>query len=309
MKAIVRIVVIGILAAKLDCLTAQVPDTNQSASVQRVMIEGSERYTLDATQSKHSYLIDVARVDSTIVPVPPGYQLPVVYVLDGNSQFPLVSQMASSIVTFSRQIPAMLVVSIGYPADPQLSRQKNIENRLAWRSRDFMPKIGPGGKAPVNMGEIGGADDFLAFINDDLKPFIAARYAVNQKDQTLAGHSSGGLFTMYALLHSPTSFQRYVAASPSLFWDDHSPAKLAAALSTDHVRSVPTRVFISVGGLETKERMGEDMIGDAKDFASELEKRKIAGLETKFQLFPDENHISVIPSAFMRGLLEVGALR
>jgi hypothetical protein len=43
--------------------------------------------------------------------------------------------------------------------------------------------------------------------------------------------------------------------------------------------------------------------------AAMLETQKHAGLQISFRVFPDENHISVIPSVLMRGLREVGALR
>ena len=38
---------------------------------------------------------------------------------------------------------------------------------------------------------------------------------------------------------------------------------------------------MSVGGLETKQLMGEDMIGDATGFVAALEQRKLPGLEFK----------------------------
>jgi predicted alpha/beta superfamily hydrolase len=131
---------------------------------------------------------------------------------------------------------------------------------------------------------------------------------VNSEDQTLVGHSLSGLFTIYTLLNSPGSFQRYVAGSASLFWDDHAALKQAATLR-ERFGSVSARVFICVGELETKERMGEDMIGDAKAMTSMLDTQKDAGLQTSFRVFPHEDHISVIPSVLMRGLREVGVLR
>jgi predicted alpha/beta superfamily hydrolase len=55
--------------------------------------------------------------------------------------------------------------------------------------------------------------------------------------------------------------------------------------------------------------MSEDMIGDAQSLVAALRQRNVMGLEVAFQLFPDENHISVIPAAFSRGLGVVQALR
>ena len=271
-------------------------------------ITGARRYALTAEKTKTTYLIDILRVDSTLVKLPENYKLPVIYVTDGNSLFPLVAHIANLSVSFSAKIPAALVVCIGYDSDPTLTTAQNIANSLSWRNRDLAPALSPGRQPPPGMANAGGAADFLAFLNQDLKPFVASHYPVDLQDQTLAGHSLGGLFTLYTLLNSPGSFQRYVALSPSAFWDDHAPARQAATLG-DRAGRVPARVFISAGGLETKERMGEDMIGDAKALASMLETQKDTGLQVSFRVFPDEDHLSVIPAALARGLREVGALR
>jgi predicted alpha/beta superfamily hydrolase len=53
-------------------------------------------------------------------------------------------------------------------------------------------------------------------------------------------------------LNSPGSFQRYVASSPSAFWDDHAPAREAATIGKRAGR-VPAHLFVSAGALETKE--------------------------------------------------------
>src|SRR5262245_59692172 len=300
MKAVVCLIVAGI------ALLNSGPSLAQTAAAST--ITGAQRYTLTAAKTKHTYLVDVLRVDSTHVTLPEKYRQPVLYVTDGNSLFPLVAHIASVSVSFSTKIPAALVVAIGYVSDPALTPAQNIANSLSWRNRDLAPALSSGRQAPPGMANAGGAADFLAFINQDLKPFVASHYPVDPQDQKLAGHSLAGLFTVYTLLNSPGSFQRYVASSPSAFWDDHAPIKQAATLR-DRVGRVPARLFISAGGLETKERMGEDMIGDAKALASMLETQKDTGLQVGYRVFPDEDHLSVIPAALARGLREVGALR
>jgi predicted alpha/beta superfamily hydrolase len=300
MKDLLQVVLAGIAlsASSLSFAQAPVPST----------IEGAEQYTLTAAKSRNRYRVDIYRVNSTIGKLPENYKLPVIYVLDGNTMFPMVSQMVNTNIAFSAQIPAVLVVAIGYVSDPALTRAQNITNSVSWRNRDLTPPLSAGRPVPPGMSQVGGAPEFLNFINEDLKPFVASRYPVNPQDQTLVGHSLSGLFTIYALLNSPGSFQRYVAGSPSLFWNDHAAVKQAATFR-ERFGSASARVFICVGELETKDRMGEDMVGDAKAMAAMLETQKHAGLQISFRVFPDENHISVIPSVLMRGLREVGALR
>lgn len=280
-------------------------DAGASQPEQPATIQGSQRYVVAATKNKTRYQIDVLRVDSTVAKRPDGFRLPVIYVLDGNTLFPFVAQMVNLNTSFSSVLPGVLVVAIGSPADPALSRADNIQAQLALRTRDLSPSTTLTKTVPPGSG---GAADFLAFITDDLKPFIGARYAVDQTDQTLIGHSLGGLFTAYAFLNAPDAFARYIAASPSLFWDEHALVKQAGSPAVRAQRN-PRRLFVSVGGLETKERMSQDMIGDARDFVSALQQQDIPGLNVSFQVFSDENHMSVIPTALMRGLREVQALR
>ena len=51
------------------------------------------------------------------------------------------------------------------------------------------------------------------------------------------------------------------------------------------------------------------MIGDARALVPVLQRQDVPGLAVSSHVFPDENHISVIPAALMRGLREVAALR
>ncbi len=280
-------------------------DAGPARAAQASTIDGSQRYVVASTKSQTRSQVDVLRVDSTVAPLPEGFRLPVIYVLDGNTLFPLVAQMVNLNASFSKALPAVLVVSVGYPADPGLSRADTIKVRLSRRMRDLSPATTYAKTAPTGSG---GAGDFLAFIDDDLKPFLGARYPVNADDQTLVGHSLSGLFTVHAFLNAPKAFTRYIAVSPSLYWDEHALIKQAGAPAARAARA-PTRLFVGVGGLETKERMSEDMIGDARDFVSVLQQQKVPGLDVSFHIFPDENHISVIPTALMRGLREVAAVR
>ncbi|BBI61027.1 hypothetical protein HSBAA_23330 [Vreelandella sulfidaeris] len=69
----------------------------------------------------------------------------------------------------------------------------------------------------------GGADRFLSFIEGHLKPEINRRFAINTEQEAIFGHSLGGLFVLHALLTQPSSFDRYIAISPSLWWYGERP--------------------------------------------------------------------------------------
>ena len=82
MKAVLCVVLAGM------ALSNSAPCLAQTAAAST--ITGARRCTLTAAKTKNTYLIDILRVDSTLVKLPANYKLPVIYVVDGNSLFPLV---------------------------------------------------------------------------------------------------------------------------------------------------------------------------------------------------------------------------
>lgn len=66
--------------------------------------------------------------------------------------------------------------------------------------------------------ENGQAENFTAFLEEELFPFIDQKYPVTTY-RTLIGHSYGGLFTLNTLVKHPDLFTNYLAIDPSLDWD------------------------------------------------------------------------------------------
>ncbi len=130
----------------------------------------------------------------------------VIYVLDANIMFGTMVDAARSFARRPYGRPT-LVVGIGYP--PDLDPVKE-------RSFDLTPSLTA--DPPADAGT-GGAEDFLDFIERRLKPDIAARFPVDPANETLFGHSYGGLFTLYALVNEPAAFDNFVAASPSIWFE------------------------------------------------------------------------------------------
>lgn len=94
----------------------------------------------------------------------------------------------------------------------------------------------------------------------------------------------------------PALFQRIVAASPALSWDN----RLLFSAARQKLRELPSpvRLDISVGG---KDDFGFDQ--DTIAFAKLLDELKPAGLDYRFTLYPDENHDSVRLVSLPEGLL------
>jgi len=81
--------------------------------------------------------------------------------------------------------------------------------------------------------EQGGSEDFLAFLTNQVIPYVEAHYPASDR-RALIGESLAGLFVTDTFLNAPSSFTDYIAVSPSLWWDDQAAGKAAADLLARH---------------------------------------------------------------------------
>lgn len=231
----------------------------------------------------------VGRTYGLLVALPEGYSdsgrsYPVLYVLDG-WHFPLVEFLAEESV-YSKKMPPLIVVTLDHDGDSLESHGRVMDLRRL----DFTPTKVPGDDYS------GGADRFLSFMKDELIPYIDATYRTDTRDRGLLGHSYGGLFAIYAMLHQPGLFGRIVAASPSLGWDGGSLIKAAPGLL--YQRQFRTRIDFSYGSDES----GEEKLERVQPFFWTLDALKPEGLDYRLTIYPGENHNSVRPSSFSSGL-------
>jgi predicted alpha/beta superfamily hydrolase len=238
-----------------------------------VMIPGTELRTLYSSVTSKDYTIYVA--------LPAGYSssgdtYPVVYLLDGDMWFGLTTGMVP-ILAFEGSLPELIIVGIGYGTH-------DIDEWFELRERDLSS----------------GAGEFLRFIQEELMPYIDSNYRTDPTDRTIVGHSLGGLFTVYALFHAPETFDRYIAASPALWWDDRVAFDYEENFARDH-SELPVRLFLSVGELEEEQFPGARMVSNLEEFHANLESRNYDGLEIEMVIMEDETHGSVISGAFSRG--------
>ena len=146
---------------------------------------------------------------------PPGYErgerrYPVVYFTDGERTLPLLATTARFLASTGR-MPEVILVGLSHPD----------------RVHDLTPthgKIVQDGGEGIAYETSGGADRFLAFVADDLVPWVDKSYRT-EAFRILAGHSFGGLFALHAMTARPGVFQAAIAASPALTWDGDLPAR------------------------------------------------------------------------------------
>ena len=105
----------------------------------------------------------------------------------------------------------------------------------------------------------------------------------------------GGLFAVHALLSEPNSFDTYITASPSLWWDNKAPSAAAGKLfeSGAELRKV---LYLSHG------RENNSIPESVQAFAAVLGRKAPAGLKWKLDYFAGDNHMSVPARAIYNGL-------
>ncbi|XMB86045.1 alpha/beta hydrolase-fold protein [Mycoplasmatota bacterium WC44] len=226
--------------------------------------------------------------------LPSGYyettkDYPVVYLLDANVYFSIVAGTVK-LLQFGEEIPDVIIIGVGYPED---------SNHLYLRNRDYLPT------STVDHDNSGGANDFLNFIIEELKPYVEGKFRVNADKTILAGDSYSGLFSLYTLFNRPNSFSGYIVGSPSLYWDDSITFTYEREFASSH-DDLKTKIFLSVGALEAVfEPEFAAMVDNVEKLADVLRGRNYPSLELVTHIFENETHLSVIPATMSRGLREL----
>ncbi len=220
---------------------------------------------------------------------------PVVYLTDGNATFPpAVKVMAEA------GMKAVLV-GIGYPIE---SREEIVRLRYF----DLTPET-PADLIPLREDasppRTGGQDAFLAFIENELRPEIERRFAVDRTHQTLFGHSLGGLFALHVLFTRPDAFQTYGAADPSIWWNGRSIlSELGAFLQARKPEDPPVRLLIENAGKKAERRLDSAAAARRAELRSGPNGKDVyealaaaPGVRAAGRTFPDETHGTMIPPA------------
>ncbi len=256
-------------------------------------------FDLDSTYTGQRYRIIVGLPHK---PAPAsGY--PTLWMLDGLASFPITEFVrprppaANESAAWRAKIgeePAGLVVAIGYPSGEIID--------VNGRALDYTPPLEAGTKTgDLLSARFGGSANFLKFLTLELRPLIAKHFAMDPQRHTLFGFSYGGLFTLNTLSTEPQHFQRYWAASPSLwFGEKHLLKQLPQRLSAMQF-AAPTRVMITVGmdeqyperfaTPELQQRLqARAMVDNTRQFARQLGDAKLAGLQLEAQSVAGHDH-------------------
>jgi len=249
-------------------LWSQCIQANESA----VSLSGSLEWQMHNAQGQ-SYRILISKPEGE-VPYTGGY--PVLYVLDANAYFASFHQAKRA----QEQFRHAIIVGIAYPGEQPLNFLR--------RAYDFSPPVPEAQNTPPQ----GGQDQLLDFLQHQVMPAVAERFPVDADQQSLFGHSFGGMFAIYTLFTRPALFDHIVAASPSLWWHDRYLLAPERSFS-DAIRQDQLKVTHHSLALMLGERDSPQEIQDAQALHQRLEALSSWGLRTSLRVEPGEDHMSV----------------
>lgn len=231
-----------------------------------------QSYRLVSTETGVAHAINIY--------TPPGYaegnkRYPVVYLLDGgvDQDFHHITGLAQVGGTSWGPLQELIVVGI--------------------QSVDRRRELTPPTKGPAlrrDYPTVGGSAAFRRYLLDQVKPFVEANYRTTA-DTSLMGESLAGLFVVETLLTAPDSFARYIAISPSLWWDKQAVADTAATLLAAQKPARPHKLWLSLGSEGPEMQAGMDALLAALKGAAP------ANLEWHHDPRPAESHGSIYHGA------------
>ncbi|MBN1397494.1 MAG: alpha/beta hydrolase [Bacteroidetes bacterium] len=204
---------------------------------------------------------------------------PVVYLLDSQWDFPLVTAIYGD-QYYDGFMPNTIIVGITWGGE-----NPNYDTRRAF---DL---------SPTDAGQparYGNAEKFLSFIKKEAIPFVDLKYRTDKNNRTLAGHSFGGLFTLYALFTEPDLFNHYIPGSPAHEWDNSSIKKCMDKFSKVNL-SHPVKVYMYMGEYE-------DLNNGFGKLTKAITDCKVKGLEIKTQVIKGSGHSGTKPEGYNRAL-------
>lgn len=218
------------------------------------------------------------KVREVNVLLPRGYETgsqryPVIYLLDGgvSQDWPNYSARIREAMDSGTVRPAILV---GIATEDR-------QNELTARSTDR--------RIIRQWPNHGQSERFRRYIEAEVKPAIESRYRTNGDDAVI-GESAAALFIVEAFLRQPTLFDRYLAVSPSLWWDRESLSKNAAALLAAHPEG-DRQLLLTIGDEGGQMQSGMDRLVQA------LRNNPPKGLVWEYEPRHSETHSTVFAAS------------
>ncbi|MEL6876505.1 MAG: alpha/beta hydrolase-fold protein [Pseudomonadota bacterium] len=232
--------------------------------------------TLDSEETDSRYHI--------FVRLPEGYEdkpkqsWPVVYLLDGDSTFPMLAPQ-HLFLHYDEGLPEAILVGIAYGGFGAINR----------RGHDFRPVLEGGGA--------GGSSAFLAMLEGELIPRIEGAFRTDPAKRILVGQSRGGSFVLYAAVERPELFYGYIASNPGREYPDRKLYGMGRAML--EVRTEGLLVLASGS------RDRDYLRGTALEWAETFAKRTDLPWRAQFLDIQGGTHAASLPEVYRRAMLKI----
>ena len=161
------------------------------------------------------------------------------------------------------------------------------------RRRDFIaPSVKTAGGYRAVSENYGQADSFYSFLAQTIIPLAEKKFSGHVIERSFVGHSLGGLFATYLLVHDDSLFSNLYALSPSLWIDDYYILQDESRQQQRLNRS-KKNFRVSCGSREDLNRIeaGVRRMGDI------LQKRNYPGIHYQVKVHEGKTHNSAVEPA------------
>lgn len=202
---------------------------------------------------------------------------PVIYLLDGDSLFPLIAP-THLFLTYDERIPEAIIVGISYGG---------FESSINKRNIDF---TAPAEDAPPDER---GAPEFLHFLKDELLPVVDNQYRTDPDRRVLLGQSRGGYFVLWSALEMPDLFWGRVASNPTF-----TPGRARFFADANAHTRTGLKVFLASGTRDSELRKE-----NANAWAHTWQHRADAPWRLNFSVLEGGTHAASIGETYRQAML------
>lgn len=260
------------------------------------VLKGTQVWTVPDPVSGRDYEVFVSLPAS--YEANPQRRYPVLYVTDADYAFPIIRQVARRVNLDGPRLEEFILVGLSYSRG---------DSGVVSRNRDYTPT--PNGPRSASSNVHGQGAAYQTYLKNEVLPFIDHRFRADPARRVLLGHSYGGLLGAQILFTDPSMFQAYVLGSPSFWFDKRHIMTMEAAYARSHT-DLPANVFMYVGDWEVpgpspRNTSGANLVRDMQTMETTLKSHHYPNLRVQSLVLTDEDHLTVAPVGFTRGLLAV----
>ncbi len=209
----------------------------------------------------------------------PEQQYPVIYLLDGDSMFPILAAN-HLFLHYDDKIPEAIVVGIAYGAFDPAINMRDIDFSTPAKDRE----------------RSGGVALFHQFLERELLPAVESRYRADPQRRILYGQSRGGFMVLYSAFNHPDLFWGRIAGNPSFLPDMEQFFATPAPSTRDDLV-----LAISSGSADRFQARGER----ARQWYDYWKEKGDAPWEIHFNTIEGGTHAADSPATYRFGLRQL----